>query len=115
MSPSDKPIVWLSEPIRTPPISQAARMELGFLLRRLQRGGTLSMPLSRPMPSIGPGVAELRVTDEGRVEWRLIYRLDRDAVVVVALFKKKTQATPKQWIDTSRERLRRYDQTAEGR
>jgi phage-related protein len=114
VSPSDKPIVWLGEAVRTPPLSASARTEIGFLLRRLQRGDALSLPISRPMPTIGTRVAELRITDEGRVEWRLIYRPDEDAVVVVALFKKKTQATPKQWIENSRERLRRYDRAAGG-
>jgi phage-related protein len=61
------------------------------------------------MPSIGRGVAELRVTDgDGRVEWRLVYRVDADALLVVALFKKKTQKTPKNWIETCQERLVRY-------
>ncbi len=116
MSPKDKPIVWLAEAIKTPPLSTLARVEFGFLLRRLQRGEALSLPSSRPMPSIGTRVAELRVSDgEGRVEWRLVYRLDVDAVVVVALFKKKTQTTPKTWLETCRDRLRRYDRaTGEG-
>jgi hypothetical protein len=41
-------------------------VEGGMLLRRLQRGETLSMPESRPMPTIGPRCHELRVDDEGQ-------------------------------------------------
>jgi hypothetical protein len=38
MSPNDKPLVWLHGVVKTPPFSTAARLEAGFLLRRLQRG-----------------------------------------------------------------------------
>jgi hypothetical protein len=36
MSPRDKPLVWLSGEIKTPPFGPEARFEAGFLLRRLQ-------------------------------------------------------------------------------
>ena len=36
------------------------RQELGKAIYDLQKGGVLAMPLSRPMPSIEPGAAELR-------------------------------------------------------
>jgi len=38
MSPSDKPLVWLHGDVKSPPFSDAARREAGFLLRMLQRG-----------------------------------------------------------------------------
>jgi hypothetical protein len=53
MTLADKPLVWLHGEIKTPPFSALARIEAGVLLRRLQRGETLRMPQSRPMPSIG--------------------------------------------------------------
>jgi len=56
MANSVKPIVWLEGEIKTPPFSRAARLEAGFLLRRLQLGERLSLPHSRPMPSIGVAV-----------------------------------------------------------
>lgn len=46
-----KPLVWYAKKIQTPPFSQTARIEAGYLLRRLQIGETLGMPISRPMPS----------------------------------------------------------------
>jgi phage-related protein len=61
---ADKPLVWLEGEIKTPPFSQAARMEAGYLLRKLQQGETLEMPHSRPMPSIGSRCHELRINDE---------------------------------------------------
>jgi hypothetical protein len=38
-------------------------------------------------------------------------RLDADAVVIADVFSKKTRTTPRNLIETCRERLRRYDQT----
>jgi phage-related protein len=114
MSPRHKPLVWLGAEIKTPPLSTGARVETGFLLRKLQAGETLNMPHSRPMPVIGARCHELRVQDETRT-WRIIYRVDRDAVVIAEVFAKTSQATPKTAIDLSQDRLRRYDQASKGR
>lgn len=108
MSPSDKPLVWLHGEVKSPPFTQAGRIESGYLLRRLQRGEKLHLPHSRPMPSIGSGVHELRVNDQD-VTWRIVYRADDDAVVIVEVFAKKTQATPKATIATCKKRLKEYD------
>jgi len=112
MNPGDRPLVWLHGEIKTPPFSAAARVEAGVLLRRLQVGERLSLPHSRPMPSIGPRCHELRVSDENLI-WRIVYRLDTDAVVIAAVFAKKTQTTPKPVIDECRRRLRAYDWASE--
>jgi phage-related protein len=104
----DKPIVWLAEHCKTPPMGEAARSSVGFLLRKIQRGDRLAMPISRPMPSIGPRVHELRVNDAGRA-WRVIYRIDVDAIVLVEWFEKKTQATPRHVIELARRRLAEHD------
>ena len=66
------------------------------------------MPESRPMPVIGPRCHELRIAD-GPVEWRIVYRVDPDAIVVAEVFKKKTAKTPRAVIDACRDRFRRYD------
>ena len=108
MPESDKPLVWLHGDIKTPPLTLTARLEAWILLRRLQRGGSLSMPLSRPMPSIGPRCHELRVRDHDH-SWRVLYRVDPDAIVLLDVFAKKTRATPKPQIQSAKERLRRYD------
>ncbi len=50
----DMPLVWLKGEVRTPPFSPEARLEAGFLLRRLQKGESFGLPHSRPMPAIGP-------------------------------------------------------------
>jgi phage-related protein len=109
ISKRDKGIVWLSGSIKTPPFSQTARMEAGYLLRRLQSGVKLSLPHSRPMPSIGPRCHELRINDQAST-WRILYRVDRDTILVLAIFAKQSQQTPKPIIAACQKRLRDYDQ-----
>jgi phage-related protein len=113
MAPADKPLAWLHGEIRTPPMSSAARLEAGFLLRRLQRGDRLDLPHSRPMPDIGPGCHELRIPDE-TVAWRIVYRVDTDAVVILDVFVKKTPRTPASVMQACRRRLRAYDSATRG-
>jgi len=108
VSPKDKPLAWLHGEIKTPPLSRSARLEAGFLLRQLQRGELLSMPQSRPMPSVGPRCHELRINDVTST-WRVVYRIDTDAIVILEVFAKKTGKTPKTVIDTCRKRLKEYD------
>ena len=110
MSPNHKPLVWLHGEIKTPPFSKAARVEAGLFLRRLQAGEHLAMPHSRPMPTIGPRVHELRINDKDAA-WRIIYRVDPDAIVIAEVFAKKTQATPRNVIDVCQD-LRHYDRAA---
>ena len=105
---ADKPLVWLKGEIKTPPFSKDARIEAGVLLRRLQPGVKLGMPESRAMPTIGRRCHELRVEDENRT-WRIVYRIDDDAVLVLEVFQKKTQQTPRRVVDDCRRRLRQYD------
>jgi phage-related protein len=109
MNGDDKPIVWLAGEIKTPPFSGEARIEAGMLLRRLQCGEKVGLPHSRPMPSIGRRCHELRIPDAD-VTWRIVYRLDSDAVIIGEVFPEKTGATPKQVIDTCKRRLKRYDE-----
>jgi phage-related protein len=105
---ADKPLVWLEGEIKTPPFSQAARLEAGYLLRRLQRGEALGMHHSRPLPSIGARCHELRINDE-RTTWRIIYRINSDAIVILEVFNKKSRTTPKAIVDVCKRRLGEYD------
>src|SRR5438045_1740961 len=89
-----KPLILLHGEIKTPPFTKEGRVEAGQLLRRFQEGESIGMPLSRPMPSIGKRCHELRVRD-GRHNWRIIYRLDADAILIAAVFPKTTRQTPK--------------------
>ena len=113
MASADKPLVWLHGQVKTPPLSATARLEAGVLLRRLQRGEKLSMPHSRPLSSLGPRCHELRIPD-AEATWRIMYRVDADAIVIAEVFGKKTQTAPGQVMETCRRRLRAYDQAVRG-
>jgi phage-related protein len=89
----DKPLVWLHGEVKTPPLSKEARIETGFLLRRLQRGERLDMPHARPMPTVGARCNELRIND-ANTTWRVICRVDTDAVVIAEVFAKRRKRPP---------------------
>ncbi len=111
----DKPLVWLHGEIKTPPFSSTARLTAGFLLRELQSGEKLGMPASRPMPSIGHRCHELRIDDpETNKTWRIVYRVDTDGIVLLDVFAKKTNQTPKKVIAVCKQWLKAYDQAAKG-
>lgn len=108
MSSNDKPLAWLHGEVLTPPFSKEARIEAGYLLRKLQKGETLSLPHSRPMPSIGKRCHELRINDQQKT-WRIVYRIDHDAIIIADVFEKRTEETPQRTIDTCKKRLRQFD------
>jgi len=102
-----KPLVWLEGEVKTPPFTKEGRVEAGTLLLRLQRGESLGMPHSRPMPTIGKGCRELRVRDGGH-NWRIFYRLEPDCILILDVAQKKTQKTPAPVIAACRRRLADY-------
>jgi phage-related protein len=110
---SDTPLVWLRGEIKTPPFSPAARLEAGVLLRRLQAGEKPGMPHVRPMPTVGARCQALRMVDAGKT-WRMLYRPDRDAIVIADAFQKSTAKTPDRIIVDCRRRLGLYDTMRDG-
>ena len=66
------------------------------------------MPQSRLMPVVGQRCHELRVRDAA-ADWRIVYRLDADAVVILEVFSKKTETMPKRVIAACTRRLKEYD------
>ena len=113
MSRGDKSLVWLHGEIKTPPLSSRGRLLAGLYLRRLQHGEMLAMPQSRPMPAIGARCHELRIPDDER-SWRIFYRIDDDAIVILGVEPKTTSKTPKKTIDSCKRRLASYDQLCRG-
>lgn len=108
MKQSEKPLVWLHGEVKTPPFSSNARVEAGYLLRQLQQGIRLSLPHSRPMPSVGSRCHELRINDENKT-WRIVYRLNADAVIILEVFVKKSLKTPQEVIENCKRRIRLYE------
>lgn len=72
----------------------------------MQQGYELREPISKKLRS-EPDLFELRIHD-GPLSWRIIYHVGRDEVVVLTMFKKKTERTPAQALKVSEQRLSRY-------
>lgn len=84
----------------------AVREDLADAVARLEEGHTLSMPLSRPMPSIGKGVHELRFRDRSGI-YRVVYVFAKQGnIYLLHAFKKTSQQTPQKSIEISRKRLK---------
>lgn len=81
-----------------------ARHDVGYQLDKVQRG---DQPEDyKPMPGIGKGVEEIRVSEPSGA-YRVIYVARRpEAVYVLHAFQKKTRATPKKDLETARHRFR---------
>src|SRR6185295_19775542 len=82
------------------------RREVGKAVFDLQKGAKLSMPLSRPMPSVASGVEELRMKGRSGA-YRVFYYIKLEtAVVIFHAFQKKTVKTPPHEIELARARLK---------
>jgi phage-related protein len=68
----------------------------------------LTLPHSRSMSIKGLRCHELRVNDQNKT-WRIVYRVDRDAIVILEVFEKKSQRTPKKVIANCKRRIRMYE------
>ena len=81
-----------------------ARREAGHQLDRVQNGDNPDD--WKPIPSVGPGVREVRVHDQAGA-FRVVYIATRpEAVYVLHAFQKKTRATPRRDLDLATARLR---------
>ncbi|HEV7225757.1 MAG TPA: type II toxin-antitoxin system RelE/ParE family toxin [Pirellulales bacterium] len=106
--PERKPLVWLAGEVKTPPFSPEGRQEAGMLLRLLQEGERLEMPQAEPLSDAGPRCGALRVRDAAH-NWRIMFRLNADAVLVLDVYAKKTRSIPDEVIQRCKLRLKRYD------
>jgi phage-related protein len=59
------------------------------------------------LPVIGKACHELRIIDRDKT-WRIVYSIEVDAVVILEIFAKKTNKTPKRVIEVSQHRLNLY-------
>jgi phage-related protein len=99
-----KPIEFLGDSLRSlREFPDDAKRDAGYQLDRVQHG--LQPDDFKPMPTIGKGVEEIRVRDDTGA-YRVIYtaRLT-DAVYVLHVFQKKTQATSKRDIELAKQRF----------
>ena len=61
-APETKKLVRLVE-LKSPPLSETIRHEVGLLLRRLQYGEKIEPPFSKPIKGIGKNCHELKIRD----------------------------------------------------
>jgi len=85
--------------------SPAIKQEVGEALRDVQKGVSLGLPLSRPMPTVASGVHELRVRSATTVVRVFYFVKMAETIVVFHGFQKKTQKTPAQEIIVGHQRL----------
>ena len=79
------------------------RHDMGYQIDRLQRG--LDPDDWRAIPTVGPGVRELRVHRSDN-EYRCIYITTiGDAVYILHVFVKKSRTTPNKDLNIARNRL----------
>lgn len=99
-----KLVLWLDDSRkRVRAFPEAARQRAGFELWEVQQGNEPSD--WKPMPSVGPGVREIRVHAEG--EFRVLYIAKFDeAIYVLHAFEKRSRRTPKLDIDLADARYR---------
>src|SRR6185369_11884512 len=99
-----KAVLWVGssrEDMRA--FAEDARQRAGYELYQVQCG--LDPADWKPMPSVGPGVAEIR--DHTRLEHRVIYIAKfEEGVYVLHAFEKKIRRTAKAHLDLARSRLR---------
>lgn len=107
-APASKPLVWLHGEVKTPPFTAEGRQEAGMLLRFLQQGEQPGMPYAEPLPEVGKRCGALRIRDAEH-NWRIMYRIDPDAIVILEVYAKKTPKIPDQIIKRCQDRLKRYD------
>lgn len=103
-----KPLFWLHGEVKTPPFTPEGRQEAGMLLRLLQEGEHLGMPQAESLPDVGPRCGALRVRDADH-NWRIMYRIDADAVLVLEVYAKRTRQIPGEVMQRCKQRLKQYD------
>ena len=67
------------------------------------------MPQAEPLPDVGQRCGALRVRDAEH-NWRIMYRIDPDAVLILEVYAKKARKIPDEVIERCRNRLKRYDE-----
>jgi phage-related protein len=82
------------------------RDRLGKVLFLLQMGEHPGMPLSRPMPSVAPGVSEIRIRSDSGQYRAFYFTASAEGIFVLHAFIKKTQETPSSEIQAARKRLK---------
>ena len=99
-----KPLSFLGDSLQClRDFPEDVRHDAGYQLGKVQRG---EQPDDfKPMPTVGKGVEEIRVSDDSGA-YRVIYVARRaEAVYVLHAFQKKTQTTSRRDVEIARKRF----------
>ena len=80
------------------------RSQIGYDIDRVQLGWPIGMPVCRPL---GSGIHEVRSTTAGG-EFRVLFFVEGDLMILVNGFQKKTQTTPQHELDLATDRRKEY-------
>lgn len=104
--------VWINviiyEPARKEILSWPleVKKDLGSILTKIQMGISVGAPDTKPMRTVTPGCFEIRLKGKDGI-FRAFYVVKTDVgILLFHSFKKKTQKTPQQELDTGRSRLK---------
>ena len=98
-----KPVEWVGDSLkRVRAFAKPVRQQVGYELELAQHD--LEPSDWKPMPTVGPGVNEIRIHVEGEHRVFFVARL-RHAIYVLHAFRKKSRKTSKADIDLGRARF----------
>ena len=86
--------------------SPTIKREVGEALRDVQKGISLGLPLSRPMPAVASGAHELRIKSATATVRVFYFVKVADTIMVFHGFQKKTPKTPAHEIAVGQQRLK---------
>ena len=101
---SEKPLIRHADVHVHRQMSRAARIETGYLLKKVQRGHKLSRSVCRAARRVGKDCFELIVKTR-HTTWRVIYRDSADAVIVLAIYSLSQGRTPRRVVELAKRRL----------
>jgi phage-related protein len=82
---------------------EKVQREFSVITAKLERDGKLKFPISRKVRN---GIFELRIKHKG--EWRALYGFVKNIVIILKVFRKKSQKTPRRFIQVAVNRLKIY-------
>lgn len=105
----EKPVIWFPDNVRKEIKDEwptEIKRDIGFQLSKVQQG--MNPDNFREMPSVGEGVREIKIQDEDKSQYRLIYvaKFSEGIYAFHAITKKKTQKTSDNDIKLAKKRLK---------
>lgn len=72
----------------------------------LQKGPDLGMPYTKPM---GKGLFEIRAKGQAGIARGFFCTISKNTIIILHVFVKKTEATPKKELEIARKRMKEVD------